>query len=131
MPGERLGDRYKGEWGWWFGFDQRKCFFRVDPKRQPHSGPTFHSKTCCNQHMDDKRFEIFPSGQYLQIRCKAHPEEFPELQFIEESGVVAIMEITCSKCGSTGPLKCDQFRYSNEWKEGLIAMGEAKHLPRH
>ena len=81
--------------------------------------------------MDDKRFEVFPRGPYLKIQCTRHPEAFPEMRFIDESGTLSIMEISCPECGSTGPLRCDQFRFSNEWKEGLIAMGESKGLPKN
>ncbi len=81
--------------------------------------------------MENKRFAVFPSGQYLQIRCMEHPEAFARMQFVENDGAVSVVEITCPECGSTGPLKCDQFTISNEWTKALVAMGETRNLPKN
>lgn len=79
--------------------------------------------------MDDRRFEVFPSGQYLRIECTKHRQAFPQMRFVENNGAVSVVEITCPECGSTGPLKCNQFEISAAWTAGLLAMGEAKNLP--
>ena len=75
-------------------------------------------------------FTIYKQADYLNIRCVEHPEEHSRLEYVEDDGPVPMLTIECPKCGKIGPLKCGQFWMSNDLKNGLIALGESKHLPK-
>jgi hypothetical protein len=80
--------------------------------------------------MVSPKYFLLHHADYLQLRCAVDNERC-EMKFIEYDPTVALVEVHCPKCGTLGPLKFDGFTISIEWANGLIAMGESKHLPKN
>jgi hypothetical protein len=81
--------------------------------------------------MNLPKFTVTKQVDYLDIRCEQHPEEFARMAYVSDDGPVPMIEISCPKCGTLGPLKCGGFSVSKELKQEWIEVGEAKHLPRN